>query len=132
MNKGVVFAAATRALVQQGLTGAKAEGIVACTVALQAAEWSRVIARGAKGELSRVYIVVTHNGEPRELAVLYAPAEQDNIRHVMDFASQGPDEGEWLGGAEIKPTEPPQFGSYPVSVHEVGAEVKKAIAQLSR
>jgi hypothetical protein len=129
MNKNVIFAAATRALVQQGLPGTVAEKIIASTVAVQGAEWSRIIARGEKGELSRVYIVVKHDGD-RKQGFVYAPAKQeDNIRHVENFLRQGPDIGAEAYGPESQ--KEPDREYYPVSHYDVGIEVKKAIAQLA-
>jgi len=49
--------------------------------------------------------------------VLYAPAEKDNIRHVIDCVSQGP-----IGSDE------PTFMYYPVAAFDVGAAVKRAVA----
>jgi len=85
----------------------------------QAEEWDRIIARCAVGEISSVYIVVVSGEDEKPLvsSFVYAPAEHNNIKHVMDFAGQGP-----LDADE------PMVGYYATSCFEVGAAVKQAVA----
>jgi hypothetical protein len=119
MNKETVFIAASRSLVaRHGLTPDDAWEIITKTRRWQAEEWDRILQRCQSGNVSQIYIVSVRDEEVGPLsALVYAPAERDNVKHVMDFASQGP-----IGSDE------PVFRYYPVSCFEVGSAVKHAVA----
>jgi hypothetical protein len=124
--KQVAYDAAVRALVCLGLTERAAAAIIGRAQANQPAEWERIVARCQSGEtVSRVYVVVKNEGGAMADAFVYAPGEQDNIRHVIDFASQGPDTGS--GPGDEQATAEPVFGFYQVSVFDVASELKRAL-----
>jgi hypothetical protein len=90
MNRTAVYDAAVRGLVGHGLAENEATAVIARTRMNQEAEWGRIVARCERGEVSKIYVVVKReSGAPLD-AFVYAPSECDNIRHVIDFASQGP------------------------------------------
>lgn len=122
-SKETVYSAAVRALSLQGVTERAANAIVGRAFANQEAEWGRIIERCQRGEVSRVYVVVKHENDAMADAFVYAPGAQDNIRHVIDFASQGPD----IGSGPDEPTSESTFGCYRVSVFDVAAELKTAL-----
>jgi hypothetical protein len=129
MNKTAVYDAAVRSLVFQGLAEQDAKTVIARTRANQVAEWERILTRCAQGEVSKIYVVVRREERGALDAILYAPADEcDNIRHVLNFASQGPNVGCEADdpNADAKPT----LGFYPVSSFDVAAEVKKAIREI--
>jgi hypothetical protein len=51
----------TSALTKHVLSSRTAETLIASTRTLQSEQWSRIIARGERGELSRVYVVVKND-----------------------------------------------------------------------
>jgi len=119
MNKDTVFIAASRSLVtRHGLTPDDAWEIITKTRRWQDEQWDLVFQRCRAGQLSKVYIVSVRDDDAGPFsALVYAPAEHDNVKHVMDFASQGP-----VG------VDDPTFDFYPVSCFEVGAAVKLAVS----
>jgi hypothetical protein len=121
--KETVHSAAVRALTLQGMTERVAEAIIGRAFANQGSEWDRIVERCRRDDVSRVYVVVKHEGDTMVDAFVYAPDAKDNIRHVIDFASQGPDIGSGPGELVTEPA----VGYYRVSFFDVAAEVKKAL-----
>lgn len=117
MNQQNPYDAATRSLEAHGLLPGAAANMIRATRSVQGPEWKRILERCGRGEVSRIYVVAVSHGDAAPVtAFVYAPGEEDNIRHVIEFVSQGP-----IGADD------PKLGYYPVSAFDVGPEVKKAV-----
>ena len=125
MTNQIAYDAAVRALVSRGLTENRAEIIIGLIRAKQPSEWQRMIVACGTGKLTRIYAVVTDRDDGSVDGLLYVPAGQDNIRHVMDFASQGPNIGSGPGDAE--PAKETSLGYYPVSVFDIAPELRRVL-----
>lgn len=112
LNQAIV-----QGLLQHGLSKRMAETIAHRAAGSQLQEWQKVITRCKNGEVTRLYLFVTHFSELRFRTFIYAPGEVDNSKVIAAMLGTRAESG-WVGGSAT----PSRQQAFPVSMFDIARE----------